>query len=162
MNVTPEPGDTLGAYRISDLPPMIGSMIWIHRETRCWLWQGRPTQEGYCQAWWEGKFVVAHRLVYEMLVGPVPPGLVLDHVKARGCHFRHCCWPVHLEPVTQKVNVLRVHYPDGDFSRCVHGHLWSENLYVAPNGNRSCRACRRVYEQAYRDRKKAARLAAGR
>ena len=48
-----------------------------------------------------------HRVVYEHRVGPIPKGLDLDHVKARGCRSRACVNPAHLEPVTTRVNVLR-------------------------------------------------------
>ena len=46
---------------------------------------------------------MAHRLVYTLIKGEIPEGLVLDH----GCKNRRCCNTKHLEPVTQKVNVER-------------------------------------------------------
>jgi hypothetical protein len=47
--------------------------------------------------------VIAHRLSYEWLVGPVPEGMELDHL----CRVRHCVNPSHLEVVTHSVNVIR-------------------------------------------------------
>jgi hypothetical protein len=47
--------------------------------------------------------LLVHRDVYEQLVGPIPEGLVLDHL----CRNRSCCNPAHLEPVTTAENVRR-------------------------------------------------------
>jgi hypothetical protein len=45
----------------------------------------------------------AHRVVYEILVGPIPSGLQLDHI----CSVPWCVNPDHLEPVTAKENTRR-------------------------------------------------------
>src|SRR5665647_2266757 len=47
--------------------------------------------------------VYAHRWSYEHHFGPVPDGLHLDHL----CRNTICVNPEHLEPVTQRENVLR-------------------------------------------------------
>lgn len=47
--------------------------------------------------------ITAHRFAYELLVGPVPDGLQLDHL----CRNRACCNPEHLEPVEGVENRLR-------------------------------------------------------
>lgn len=52
---------------------------------------------------YQGKAWMVHRLLYTLLVGPIPDELVLDHK----CKDRACCNPSHVEPVTQKVNVER-------------------------------------------------------
>jgi len=77
----------------------------------CWGWTGAKTkaENGYGQfRGGEGqgrrrKRVVAHRFAYELAVGPVPHGLVLDHV----CRNRLCVNPDHLEPVTMRENTAR-------------------------------------------------------
>lgn len=71
----------------------------------CWYFvgAGRENRNGYSRVWYKGKEHMAHRLVYEALVGPIPPGLVLDHT----CRNRCCCSPDHLEPVTVKENTYR-------------------------------------------------------
>ncbi|MBS7810504.1 HNH endonuclease signature motif containing protein [Roseococcus pinisoli] len=69
----------------------------------CWHWIGRLNRNGYGRAWHKGREPVAHRAVYEELVGPIAPGLVLDH----RCRTRCCCNPAHLEAVTARTNTHR-------------------------------------------------------
>jgi hypothetical protein len=70
--------------------------------TGCWLWTG-STVHGYGRVTWRGKTRQVHRLVYELAVGPLIPGLVLDHL----CGQRHCANPAHLEQVTIATNCQR-------------------------------------------------------
>lgn len=72
-------------------------------ETGCWIWLGELNRNGYGRVCVKGKRPVAHRHVYETLVGPIPEGLLLDHL----CRVRCCVNPSHLEPVTPKENTLR-------------------------------------------------------
>lgn len=43
---------------------------------------------------------LAHRLVYETMVGPIPAGMQLDH----RCFEHACVRPSHMQPVTQQKN----------------------------------------------------------
>lgn len=54
------------------------------------------------------KVIAVHRLAYEVAVGAIPDGYVIDHVRERGCRFRDCIEPRHLEAVTQAENVARI------------------------------------------------------
>lgn len=73
-------------------------------ENGCWLWQGRLSSKGYGYRWFKGKpGRPAHRVVYEILKGPIPKGMALDHL----CRIRHCVNPDHLEPVTTMENNRR-------------------------------------------------------
>lgn len=78
----PTPGH--GAAAITRL----GALIEPH-PLGCWLWTGPTNEAGYGTST-NGKLV--HRLVYEILVGPIPARRVLHH----DCRVRHCCNPKHL------------------------------------------------------------------
>ncbi len=69
----------------------------------CWIWVARLNRNGYGRLHEEGSERMAHRLSYEAHVGPIPEGLLLDHL----CRVRCCVNPRHLEPVTHSENTLR-------------------------------------------------------
>jgi hypothetical protein len=69
----------------------------------CWLWTGAKHALGYGQQRIDWRIVPAHRFSYELLVGPIPEGLQIDHL----CRVPSCVRPSHLEPVTHRENGLR-------------------------------------------------------
>jgi hypothetical protein len=85
---------------------VLGWLERLDRSTGCWLWPG-GLSGGYGHVTYrvdgEKHDAKLHVLVYELLVGPAPDGLLLDH----HCRNRHCCNPEHLEPVSKQVNVIR-------------------------------------------------------
>jgi hypothetical protein len=130
-------------------------------ENGCWLWTGTVHKFGYGVARHRGHRVRAHRLAYELFIGPVPDGLTVDHVCHNGsgcdgghaCLHRRCVNPAHLEAVTNGVNVLRGESPLARHARkthCPRDHEYtSENTRVY-RGKRYCRACHRDYERTRR------------
>jgi hypothetical protein len=128
-------------------------------ENGCWIFQGHIRPDGYGFLTTNGRRIFAHRWYYERLVGPIPAGLTLDHVYARGCRSRACVNPAHLEPVTGVVNTMRgtgVGPVNAAKTHCPQGHpLAGDNLYVAPTGHRQCRTCRRAHDRKRRRRKAA-------
>ena len=129
----------------------------------CWLWTASKTRDGYAQFNVRPHILRAHRWAYEFCVGPIPEGLTLDHVKARGCVNRHCVNPDHLEPVPLAENIRRgVHAGFANFhqgsaaskTHCKHGHEFTaENTYTAKGAHRQCKSCNRNRKRASYSRK---------
>ena len=129
----------------------------VQKTDTCWLWTGAGGLEsnpyGY---FWDGEcMTVAHRYAYELLVGPIPEGLTLDHV----CGTPACVRPDHLEPVTRGENTVRGAGAKVSAMKrkarthCKHGHpLDAANTYVGHGGVRSCRTCKREQMRLYRTR----------
>lgn len=82
----------------------------VDEATGCWLWQRAiNARTGYAQVYVPGDRTprLAHRVYYERYVGPIPHGMAVDHVRARGCAHAHCVNPAHLEAVSQQENIHR-------------------------------------------------------
>lgn len=60
--------------------------------TDCWHYCGVRNQFGYGRLSVDGRTQVAHRLSYEVFVGPIPPGLLVLH----RCDNPSCINPDHL------------------------------------------------------------------
>lgn len=84
----------------------------------CWIWAGGDSGEygrgaGYGRILRPGtrNAMAAHRYVYQVFVGPIPPGCQVDHIcRAWAWHptaGRRCVNPDHLEAVPPGVNQVR-------------------------------------------------------
>ena len=139
--------------------PDAESRFWasIERTEDCWLW-ARPLQPtGYGAFRIGGKSVFAHRFSYELMVGPIPHPLTIDHL----CRVRACVNPDHLEAVTLKVNVLRGMNPAAINARkmtCQKGHPFSKRA----NGTRGCYLCQQEGRLRWRRENREAWLASHR
>jgi len=135
----------------------LGVLFWRHvlKTETCWEWSG-GTNNGY------GRFhhtsigsVYAHRLAYEMVRGPIPDGLSIDHL----CRNTRCVNPDHLEAVPIKENILRGTSPSAQHAiktHCVAGHLFDdENTYRPARGGRECKACRKEAWERFKAKRKA-------
>jgi hypothetical protein len=126
-------------------------------EDDCWIWNGAVDRAGY------GKFGIrkqtfrAHKWRWEHEHGPVPDGLVLDHL----CRVTSCVNPNHLEPVTPLENTMRGDHPAAVRRRngfCHRGHpLEGDNVRIpAAHPERwVCVACRAENNRRYRERQAA-------
>jgi hypothetical protein len=123
----------------------------------CWAWGNVPGTNGYGRTQVNGKRWLAHRVAYDLLVGPIPKGLTIDHL----CRNTWCVNPAHLEAVTLRVNNLRggnAAAVNARKTHCKRGHPFDkENTHIAVGGGRVCRTCRRDYQRARYLASKAAR-----
>ncbi len=145
----------------------MSKVIWNGDEDECWIWEGARKHNGYGRYAILGHSVPAHRLAYELFVGRIPAGMLIDHTchngsdcfHAHDCLHRACVNPLHLEPVTHGENVRRgmVSKVNGAINRakthCPKGHPYTgDNLYINPRGSRNCRTCRREIARFERKR----------
>lgn len=130
---------------------------------KCWIWQGYgkggSVGNGY------GSIRIgndqekyAHRVSYELHIGPIPEGLEIDHIV---CRRRKCVNPNHLRAVTHRINSIEnslgltaINYKK---THCIRGHeLTIDNLQ--PNylrrGERRCKLCRNYLRRQKTGQKK--------
>lgn len=109
----------------------------------CWEWLAYRQPDGYGTFKLNGSMRLAHRIAYELVKGPIPEGLQLDHL----CRNRGCVNPSHLEPVTLIENQRRSPFKYGQLTHCPHGHPFSEEntlIWRRARGTvRICRTCNR-------------------
>lgn len=107
----------------------------------CWIWWGASNKRGYGNVGRNHRTYLAHRVAYEITVGPVPAGMDLDHL----CRTTGCVNPAHLEPVTFLVNMRRRYSlePDERSTHCIASHELtpSNTLVISTTGQRRCRTC---------------------
>lgn len=128
----------------------------------CWEYTGEVTPRGYgriafrrpgCKT---GHFST-HRLIYELLKGQIPAGMVIDHL----CRNTRCMNPEHLEAVSTLENVHRsLPYKPKTLAKpltCKRGH---SDWYMQYGKFRTCHTCRKERERLYQqERRMKARIA---
>lgn len=149
--------------RIDDprLPERFWEKVYENETTGCWEWKAAGDDQGYGRFGIGRTVHLAHRVAYEALVGPIPAGLVTDHL----CRNPACVNPAHIEPVTHRENSRRGTGWGGRMGRagrlaarthCIHGHEFTDdNTYTHPKrGTRECRACANERRARYAARQK--------
>jgi hypothetical protein len=130
----------------------------------CWIWPGKPGGRGYGR--WGHRGVLVHRAVYELKVGPIPPGEQIGHTchdksNCRGgveCPHRMCVnWARHIRPMTARTNLLAsrntFNAANAAKDSCPQDHPYDAANTAIRNGRRHCRTCERGRQQRnyYRD-----------
>lgn len=129
-------------------PPTDLERFWAKVDKRgpdeCWNWTGSRAGN-YGTFRFDGTSRGPYRFSYSRFVGPIPDGLVIDHL----CRNGMCVNPAHLEPVTASENERRKWG-----NKCKQGHeMTEENAYVRSDGRRHCKICQRERERRYKRRK---------
>ena len=162
----PHEGQTphMEAARGGEVEP---SAAWVDRfwqkvdrggKDECWLWRG-SLHQGYGQFALTRSITRAHRIAYELLVGPIPEGLQLDHL----CRNRACVNPAHLEPVTLHENLRRgkgtgpateaITKKLQARTACRNNHEYTVENTRWESGWRHCRTCDRASKQRFIERR---------
>lgn len=119
----------------------------------CWEWTGATNGYGYGMVFVRGRRWYVHRLSYTLMVAPIPPRFVVDHL----CRNTLCFNPEHLEAVTHRENILRSPAV-GAKTHCRNGHRYTTaNTYTTPGGSRQCRTCSRARSRETNARRRAQR-----
>lgn len=110
----------------------------VHRSGECWEWEGSLLKNGYGQFGLGGRGEgngLAHRVAWELIVGPIPDDQELDHT----CHTRKCVRPAHLRLVTKKQNQENRAGTQRNNKSGIRGVCWDNRgkkwiAYVSHNG----------------------------
>ena len=159
--------DILAHFRPSRLTRDLAALLERFRSSivphddGCWEWRAHKNSAGYgmFQVAGTGK-VLAHRLAWELVHGPIPDGREIDHL----CRNRACPNPAHLELVTPQENNSRGMSTSARHARqthCHRGHPFTpEHTYVYPvgphEGRRRCRTCDNALRRVRRAQRKRA------
>lgn len=126
--------------------------IAVNPNSGCWEFQG-ALRNGYGAVGEGLKVKYVHRITYEHTRGPIPEGLIVDHL----CMNRRCCNPDHLEAITRAENNMRALKARGfDITedQCRYGHPYSEDNTYWHKGGRHCRQCRADRDRERQERRK--------
>ena len=136
-----------------DWTPEDRDLFWskVDKTGECWIWTRTKTRAGYgCLTSRQVK-LLAHRVSAVLAGKSLAGGLVVDHL----CVNPSCVNPDHLDPVTNKENLMRGRGITAARSRqthCIKGHpLSGDNLYMH-KGGRYCRKCRDMAVKEYHKR----------
>ena len=124
------------SYLGTELPQTLASKVQLGA-TGCWIWTGATQTKGYGSTTdGTGRGALAHRRVYELLVGPIPAGFAVVHA----CRTRLCVNPEHLFTTADPAGYARLSRTPAP--TCRHGHDTSD--IDSRDGTGYCRQCKRI------------------
>jgi hypothetical protein len=122
------------------------------------IWRGTIEPKGYGRFFDGHRNVLAHRWLYEIIVGPIPEDKQLHH----RCEIPACVHPYHMEPLTA-VEHNAITHPR--VTVCPKGHPYDDVNTRWYEGRRYCRTCnnngRRPVRRSHLPELHAARREAG-
>lgn len=159
MNATRTPAHVRDKIAFDRYSEKAAARFWakVDKTGSCWNWTAANTS-GY-GTFYMGRIdgrvelIGAHRWSYLINVGPIPDGLVLDHL----CRNRACVNPAHLEPVSPRVNAERGMWGDLK-THCPAGHPYDDDNTSRRRNRRSreCTTCRSIQHETRRRRNRVA------
>jgi hypothetical protein len=123
----------------------------VEKTEFCWNWTGATKGNGYGSFWFNGAVSYAHRVAWEMDNGPIPDGMLVDHL----CFNHGCVNSRHMRLVTQKQNQENRAGLRSDNTSGYRGVMWKNgawNVYVYHNG-------KDIYISRHSDKEEANRAA---
>lgn len=122
----------------------------------CWIWAGAQF-DGYGRIVICGTARRVHRVMYELMYGPILPGMCVCH----RCDVSLCVNPAHLflgsvaENNTDMMSKGRHVAWKKSLTHCIRGHEFTpDNTILRKDGCRSCRTCQRMHGTKYDHRRR--------
>lgn len=107
----------------------------------CWPWLRATPAPGYGEFSGGGTRVKAHRASFYINIGPIPDGMVIDHV----CRNRACVNPAHLRAVDHRTNSIENSTSfaarNAQKTHCPKWHVLAGSNLVPSQKTRKCRIC---------------------